>query len=117
MGDPLIYSNCFICREWILKEQREWVLANRDIQKNYKMCEDANDELVSEDKLHIINSPELRIEPLKENAGELLKEIVSRLDKPYWISAGTALGLYRDGDLIKGDTDLDFAMLVPCQLN
>jgi hypothetical protein len=36
------------------------------------MCEDAYDELVPEDKLHIINSPELRIEPLKENAGELL---------------------------------------------
>ena len=29
----------------------------------------------------------------------------------YWVSAGTALGLYRDGDYIKGDTDLDIAMV------
>jgi phosphorylcholine metabolism protein LicD len=28
----------------------------------------------------------------------------------YWISAGTALGLYRDGDFIPSDTDIDIEM-------
>ena len=52
------------------------------------------------------------IEPLKADAGKLLKEVVKKLPSlGWWISAGTALGLYRDGDFIKGDTDLDFAML------
>lgn len=58
-----------------------------------------------------ITNYDYKIEPLKENAGKLLEEIADKLGVPYWISAGTALGLYRDGDFIKGDTDLDFAML------
>jgi phosphorylcholine metabolism protein LicD len=30
----------------------------------------------------------------------------------YWLSAGTALGLYRDGDFIPSDTDIDIEMWV-----
>jgi hypothetical protein len=60
--------------------------------------------------MRITNYPNLKIDPLKENAGVLLKWVTKRLTMPYWISAGTALGLYRDGDFIKGDTDIDIAM-------
>lgn len=38
-----------------------------------------------------------------------MREVAKKFDN-YWISAGTALGLYRDGDFIKGDTDIDIAM-------
>jgi len=30
----------------------------------------------------------------------------------YWLSAGTALGMYRDGDFIPSDTDIDIEMWV-----
>lgn len=52
----------------------------------------------------------LKIEPLNENAPAVFKDVVSKLQY-YWVSAGTALGLYRDKDFIPGDTDLDFALI------
>jgi len=48
--------------------------------------------------------------PLPDNAPEILKEATDRLDSNYWVSAGTLLGLYREGDFIKGDTDIDLAL-------
>lgn len=54
----------------------------------------------------------LKIQPLNGNAAKVFQETVKRISKyKYWISAGTLLGLYRDGDFIKGDTDLDFAFI------
>lgn len=51
------------------------------------------------------------IKPLPEHAGGVFKEVIRSLSLVnYWVSAGTALGLYRDKDFIKGDTDLDIAM-------
>jgi hypothetical protein len=65
--------------------------------------------------LHI--KPEIRRifhykpKPLSDNAGEMLKDVVSKLKCHYWLSAGTALGLYRDHDLLSGDTDIDIAVV------
>lgn len=33
------------------------------------------------------------------------------IKQPWWLSAGTALGFYRDGDFIKDDTDFDIGVL------
>lgn len=96
-------------RERTLKEQREWVLKHRDIRKEWKRWEKAYLSLIK-NNIYISNSPELKISPMPENAGEVLKYVVSKLKMPFWISAGTALGLYRDKDFIEGDTDLDIAM-------
>ena len=40
-------------------------------------------------------------------AGEILRQGYDSLKMDKWLSAGTALGLYRDKDFIKGDTDID----------
>ncbi len=48
--------------------------------------------------------------PLEDNAEAILKEGTNKINIPYWLSAGTALGLYRDKDFIKGDTDIDIAV-------
>ena len=61
--------------------------------------------------MNVYTSPNLIIEPLKENFGQILKEGTDSLKMPYWISAGTALGLYRDKDYIKGDTDIDVEVM------
>jgi hypothetical protein len=47
-----------------------------------------------------------KIKPLNGNAPRVLK-MARRLNTKYWIAAGTLLGLYRDGDFIRGDTDID----------
>jgi fukutin len=47
----------------------------------------------------------------KDAAGKVLIDGISKLNMPYWVSAGTALGFYRNGDFIDGDTDVDIAML------
>lgn len=60
--------------------------------------------------LKITNYPALKIEPLKDNAVQIMNETIALLNMEFWMSAGTALGLYRDGDFIKGDTDIDIAM-------
>lgn len=57
----------------------------------------------------VTNYPCLKIEPLNEYAVEILNEAIT-LKREFWMSAGTALGLYRDGDFIEGDTDIDIAM-------
>jgi hypothetical protein len=46
------------------------------------------------------------MKPLNGNAPEVL-QMAHRLKIKYWVAAGTLLGLYRDGDFIKGDTDID----------
>lgn len=63
--------------------------------------------------METVNYPELKIEPLNANAPKIFQEVVNRINKlgNYWVSAGTALGLYRDKDFIPGDTDLDFACI------
>jgi hypothetical protein len=49
----------------------------------------------------------------KPGLGFLMKgnKLLESLNIPYWISAGTALGLYRDFDLIPHDTDIDVEIL------
>ncbi|MBU1621930.1 MAG: LicD family protein [Gammaproteobacteria bacterium] len=42
---------------------------------------------------------------------EVLNDAVSKIGCHYWLSAGTALGLYRGGDFIPGDTDVDIAVI------
>jgi hypothetical protein len=58
-----------------------------------------------------VNNNPFTIEPLNENAPAILKDSASKIPFPYWVSAGTALGLYRDNDFPHGDTDIDFAAL------
>lgn len=53
----------------------------------------------------------MSLDPLPPGAGDLLTEAAARIEHPFWVSAGTCLGLYRDGDLIADDTDIDIAML------
>lgn len=47
------------------------------------------------------------------NQGDkILKELLPKLEKTqYMVFSGTALGLYRDNDLIPTDTDLDFIIV------
>ncbi|HRW20569.1 MAG TPA: LicD family protein [Bacteroidales bacterium] len=46
---------------------------------------------------------------LKQNLHEIIK-ICDKYKVPYWLDAGTLLGLYRDKDLIKGDSDNDIGI-------
>jgi phosphorylcholine metabolism protein LicD len=39
------------------------------------------------------------------------KTILEKLDVSWYLAFGTALGFYRDKDFIKGDTDIDIAIL------
>ena len=43
---------------------------------------------------------------MNQHAYEIIKEGCS-LMKSYWLASGTMLGLYREGDLIEWDTDID----------
>lgn len=64
--------------------------------------------------IKIENHVQYRVQPLAmpvaaevmRHAWRVLQPIPSK-----WVSAGTALGLYRGDGLIEGDTDLDVAML------
>ena len=61
--------------------------------------------------MKIWNSPELVISELNGLAGEVMQSFASRFPpKTLWLGTGTALGLYRDKDFCKGDTDIDFIM-------
>lgn len=103
-------------RERTAREQKEWVLENRDIRKKFIMWEEAYRKALNipNQELRIWNGTYV-IKPLNENAGKLLEEVANKFVenevKNWWISAGTALCIYRDGDFSKSDTDLDFAML------
>lgn len=58
------------------------------------------------------------MEPLEgKDAGTVLKEAVSCIKGAYWLSAGTLLGIYRDGDFIPHDTDIDLAALPDTDIN
>jgi len=61
--------------------------------------------------MEVKNYKSFSIQPLTDKAGEVFKRGIERMPCPYWVSAGTALGLYRDKDFIKGDTDLDIECL------
>jgi len=43
--------------------------------------------------------------------GRVFMEGVACLQRPFWVSAGTCIGLFRDGDFVIGDTDVDVAMI------
>jgi hypothetical protein len=45
-----------------------------------------------------------------ERALLLLDDALRSAGVPYWLSEGTALGMFRDGALIKGDDDIDIAV-------
>jgi len=58
------------------------------------------------------NYRHFEINVLNDNAKSVLLNALSRLKSiKYWMSAGTALGLYRNNDFIEGDTDIDIAMV------
>ena len=62
--------------------------------------------------MEVKNLKSFRLNPInKEIAGRIMLEGIKKLNMPYWVSAGTALGLYRDKDFIDNDTDVDIAML------
>ncbi len=61
--------------------------------------------------LEIKNYSCLDIKDMGNKAGSILKFAVDNLPKGYWLSAGTCLGLYRDNEFIKGDTDIDVAYI------
>lgn len=70
-----------------------------------KIAETQADALVIDDR------KEIKLEPLTDNAYLILKDGIEKIDMSYWLSAGTALGFYREGDFIEGDTDIDIAVL------
>jgi phosphorylcholine metabolism protein LicD len=41
---------------------------------------------------------------------KLGKDILNKFNVKWWLSFGTALGLHRDKDFIKGDTDIDISV-------
>lgn len=60
--------------------------------------------------MEIINHRPFRMDPLNMDvAPDVLKQ--AYLFNEYFISGGTLLGLYRDGDFIDGDTDIDIDVL------
>jgi hypothetical protein len=62
--------------------------------------------------MEVKNLKSFRTDPIdKDIAGKVLIDGINKLNLPYWVSAGTALGLYRDKDFIDGDTDVDIAMI------
>jgi phosphorylcholine metabolism protein LicD len=62
----------------------------------------------------ITNHPIYQTFKLNDNANKILQhgtEILAQLGVFYWLSGGTALGLYRDKEFIKNDTDIDVEVL------
>jgi len=54
------------------------------------------------------------LEQIEEKGKEVFAESLLRLNGiEYFVFSGTALGLYRDGDLIPTDTDIDFVIEKP----
>jgi hypothetical protein len=49
--------------------------------------------------------------PMNDNKIRVLQETSSRIKKQYWLSSGTALGMFRDNDFTQGDTDIDYGIL------
>lgn len=51
---------------------------------------------------------------INDRSMKMLNDVVEILDLKgykYWLSAGTALGLYRDNEYLKNDTDIDIALI------
>jgi len=65
--------------------------------------------------VRVTNYGRAKIGKFKDMPGFLIlkrcNSLLEFLEIPYWISAGTALGLYRDGDFIPHDTDIDVEVL------
>lgn len=61
--------------------------------------------------MNYFRTDEFAFEPIGEKpAGDVLCHATALLEAAgidYWLSCGTALALYRDGDIIKTDTDID----------
>lgn len=59
----------------------------------------------------VIDHRDYMVEPLGDKpAGRILREGVEAIEKAgirYWLTAGTLLGIYRDGGPMREDTDLD----------
>jgi hypothetical protein len=49
--------------------------------------------------------------PMGENKERVLRETSSKIKGQYWLSSGTALGMFRDNDFTERDTDIDYGML------
>lgn len=61
--------------------------------------------------MKIYNSPNLRIEPLNDNAYDVLLAAYQLMPCEFLLVTGTALGIHRDSKLIEGDTDIDIAVI------
>lgn len=62
--------------------------------------------------MEVKNHKPFSVQPMNlDNAKAVLEKAIKHLKVKFWMSAGTALGLYRDGDFIEGDTDIDIALL------
>ncbi len=63
----------------------------------------------------LIEHLDYAMEPLGDKpAGRILREGVETIEEAkirYWLTAGTLLGIYRDGGIIKEDTDLDIDVI------
>lgn len=67
---------------------------------------------------HIITGVEWTFEPLEgKDVVSVLRKAISGIKGTYWLSAGTLLGLYRDGGTIPHDTDIDIAVLANTEVN
>lgn len=55
---------------------------------------------------------DFKIKELRQinDVGSTLIKASSQIDSPWWVSAGSAIGLYRDGDFIPNDTDIDIGV-------
>jgi len=60
--------------------------------------------------MRIINHRQFRMDPLNMDVAPRVLVQAHLLQKSF-ISAGTLLGLYRDGDFIPGDSDIDIDMI------
>lgn len=59
--------------------------------------------------MQIIKHHPYEVKEIGTRAGRLFAELLTRLEgMPYMLGSGTALGLFRDNDLIPSDTDIDF---------
>ena len=61
--------------------------------------------------MDIRNYPNLRIEPLNDNAYDVLLTTWKLMPCEFMLVTGTALGIHRDNKLIEGDTDIDIAVI------
>jgi hypothetical protein len=54
---------------------------------------------------------DLALEDLK-----LVKQVLDKHEVPFYLAYGTCLGVYRDGDFLPGDDDIDLGIITPLSL-